>query len=76
MTRYRCIKEFEIPKVGDNGFETGRYLFVEVDSVWVLDEDTNYIGGQNHLERDDLLNEGPSWIEIGDKTLERYFEVG
>ena len=75
MTRYRCIKEFGIPKVDDNGFETGEYLFVEADSVWVLDEKTNYIGGQNHLERDDLLSEGPSWIEIGDKTLERYFEV-
>ena len=47
MTRYRCIKEFEIPKVDDNGFETGEYWFVEADSVWVLDEKTNYIGGQN-----------------------------
>ena len=76
MTRYRCIKEFEILKVDDNGFETGEYLFVEVDSVWVLDEDTNYIGGQNHLECDDLLSEGPSWIEISDEALERYFGVG
>ena len=76
MTKYRCIEEFEIPKVDNNGFETGQYLFVEVDSVWVLDEDTNYIGGQNHLECDDFPMGNLSWIEISDKALERYFEVG
>ena len=50
MTRCRCIEEFEIPKVDGDGFETGQHALVEADSLWILDEKTNYIGGQNHLE--------------------------
>lgn len=76
MTRCRCIEAFEVQKVDENGFETGEYWFVEADSVWVLDEKTNYIGGQNHLERDDFPTGNLLWIEISDKELERYFEVG
>ena len=75
MKKYRCIEEFEIPKVDNNGSETGQYLFVEVDSVWVLDEDTNYIGGQNRLECDDFPTGNLLWIEISDEALGRYFEV-
>lgn len=70
MTRYRCIEEFGIPMVEENGFETGENCFVEEGSTWRLDEETNYIGGQNHLESDGELR----WIEISDETLERCFE--
>ena len=76
MIKYRCIEEFEIPKVDNNGFETGQYFFVEVDSVWSLDRGAYCIYGQNRLENNDILGESPSWIEISDETLERYFEVG
>lgn len=55
MTRCRCIEEFEIPKVDGDGFETGQHALVEADSLWILDEKTNYIGGQNHLECEDFL---------------------
>lgn len=75
MTRYRCIEEFVAHKVDGNGSETGECYLVEADSLWVLDEKTNYGCGQNHLECDDLLSECPSWIEISDEALERYFEV-
>ncbi len=75
MTRCRCIEEFEIPKVDGDGFETGQHALVEADSLWILDEKTNYIGGQNHLECEDFLTGGLSWIEIDDETMERYFEV-
>lgn len=75
MTRYRCIEEFVAHEVDGNGSETGECYLVEADSLWVLDEKTNYGSGQNHLECDDLLSECPSWIEISDEALERYFEV-
>ena len=75
MTRCRCIEGFEVQKVDENGFDTGECYFVEADSLWVLDEKTNYGSGQNHLECDDLLSECPSWIEISDEALERYVEV-
>ena len=76
MTRCRCIEGFEVQKVDENGFDTGECYFVEADSLWNLDRGAYCIYGQNRLENDDILGESPSWIEISDKELERYFEVG
>ncbi len=75
MKKYRCIEEFEVQKVDENGFDTGEWYFVEVDSLWNLDRGAYCIYGQNRLENDAILGESPSWIEISDEALERYFEV-
>lgn len=74
MNIYRCIEEFKVPKVGDDGFDTGEYYFVEVDSLWILEEGISYVGGRNHLKSDDILGASPSWIEISDETLAQCFE--
>lgn len=76
MTRYRCIEEFVAHKVDGNGSETGECYLVEADSLWNLDRGAYCIYGQNRLENDDILGMSPSWIEISDEALERYFEVG
>lgn len=73
MTRYRCIKEFEIAEVNKNGIGTGSYFRVEVDSLRSLKKRSNCIGGQNHLKCEDLLMES-RWIAISDEALARFFE--
>ena len=64
MTKHRCIEEFRVPKVDKNGFDTGESYLVEADSLWILEEGISYIGGQNHLENDDILGMSPSRIEF------------
>lgn len=51
MTRCRCIEEFEVQKVDENGFDTGECYFVEADSLWNLDRGAYCIYGQNRLEK-------------------------
>ena len=48
---------------------TGKYNTIAKDSIWEKIEGANYIGGEVHLESEDL-----SWIEITEDTLEGYFE--
>lgn len=69
MKKYRCIKELVLDVIGINGFETGDYAIVPVGSIWELNNDVNYIGGENHLQ-----SEGLTWIEITNEELKEYFE--
>lgn len=69
MKKYRCIKEIGLNVVDGNGFETGDWSVVPVGSIWELNNDLNYIGGENHLQ-----SEGLTWIEITNKDLEEHFE--
>lgn len=70
MKKYRCIKEFVLDVVGIDGFETGDYGIVPVGSVWELDKDLDYMGGENHLESEEPL----AWIEITNEDLKGHFE--
>lgn len=67
--RYRCIKPFNIEKYDEDCMPTGKYNTIAKDSIWEKIEGANYIGGEVHLESEDL-----SWIEITEDTLEAYFE--
>lgn len=70
---YKCIKEFSLRAVGDDGssIENG-YFDVPEGSIWSIPEDKDYrfIGGEIRLESDDL-----DWIEIDKTTLENNFEA-
>lgn len=69
MKKYRCIKALVLDTVDGDGFETGDYEMVSVGSVWRLNNRLNYMGGENHLEDEDLF-----WIELSDKDLKEHFE--
>ena len=69
MKKYKCIKEFVLNIVGADGFETGESDIVSVGSIWELNNDIDYMGGENHLESEKL-----NWIEISDKDLKEFFE--
>lgn len=69
MKKYKCIKDMVVDIVDGDGFETGDWNIVSVGSIWELNNDINYIGGENHLE-----SEGLDWIEISDKDLKEFFE--
>ena len=72
MNRYRCIEEFEIAEVDENGIGTGSYFRVETDSLWRLEKRIECIGGQNHLKCEDLFMESRR-IAISDEALARFF---
>lgn len=73
--KYRCVKEFGLPKVNDGGIETGDYYFIEVDSTWELNENKHYLSTGCHLERvENVADVIPEWIEISKDTLGQYFE--
>lgn len=55
MKKYRCIKALVLDTVDGDGFETGDYEMVSVGSVWRLNNRLNYMGGENHLESEDLF---------------------
>ena len=67
--KYKCINEFYIEIYDEDWMPTGEYRTIPAGTVWELDESTNNIGGEVHLDNDD---EG--WIEISRDTLEECFE--
>lgn len=67
--KYRCINEFYIEIYDEGWMPTGEYRTISAGTVWELDESTNNIGGDVHLDNDD---EG--WIEISREKLEECFE--
>lgn len=73
MKKYKCIKDMVVDIVDADGFETGDWNIVSVGSIWELNNDINYIGGENHLESIDESTNA-AWIEIDDEDLKGYFE--
>lgn len=69
MKAYKCIKEFGLNVVDMNGFCTNDWNTVPVGSIWELNNDVNYMGGENHLQSEGLI-----WIEIPNEDLKEYFE--
>lgn len=66
--KYKCINDFNIEKYDDEWMPTGEYTVVSSGTIWELDENTNNIGGEVHLDNVKL-----GWIEISIDTLEEYF---
>ncbi len=67
--KYKCINEFYIEIYDEEWMPTEKYRTIPVGTIWELDEYTNNIGGDIHLDNDD---EG--WIEISRDTFEECFE--
>lgn len=67
--KYKCIKDMVVDIVDGDGFETGDWNIVSAGSIWELNNDIDYIGGENHLESEEL-----NWIEISDKCLKEFFK--
>ncbi len=72
MKAYKCIKEFYLEQVDDDGFPIeNEYYDVPEGSIWNTPENKDYrfIGGQIRLESDDL-----GWIEISKETFKNNFK--
>ena len=69
IKKYKCIKDMVVDIVDGDGFGTGDWNIVSVGSIWELNNDIDYMGGENHLESEEL-----NWIEISDKDLKEFFE--
>ena len=67
--KYKCANEFYIEIYDETWMPTGEYKTIPAGTIWELDESTNNIGGEVHLDNDD---EG--WIEISRDTFEECFE--
>lgn len=74
MDKYRCVKEMSIGLVDDDGFSIDGFLYVEVDSVWELD-DTSYrvVGDADSVRLDEV--KGTKWIEISEEMFAKHFEL-
>ena len=72
---YRCIKDFGIPWLGENGENTEIYGYVVCDSLWEV-ENCNTISGAelklNSLDYDEGKTEF-QWIEVPKERLESNF---
>jgi len=66
MLEYKCIKKLVIDELDEfDGVPTGNEFIVEVESVWI-DEEDEFSG---HLS-----NYDGSWLQIDSETLEEHFE--
>lgn len=66
---YRCMHPFNIELYDEAYMPTGGYKPIPEGTIWELDEFTNNIGGEVHLENEEL-----GWIEISQSKLNNYFE--
>lgn len=67
---YECINDFCVEKYDENGFPTEKYITIKKGTKWELNNHTDLIGGENHLDKID----GTEWIEISNDTLRYYFK--
>ncbi|WP_170139272.1 hypothetical protein [Caminicella sporogenes] len=73
----KCIKNFIIPIVNDDGFDTGEYKVVKMGSKWTINDDEGdfrLIGGDIRLVSIDSDTD-LAWIEICKETFEEYFDI-
>ncbi len=68
---YKCIKEFTVPYVDEDGDFTDEMMKIEKGSIWELEENNEGIS-------DIRLSRTPSdggWIEITFERLNKYFKL-
>lgn len=71
--KYKCITEFQIELVDDDGFSTEKYETIQKDSLWIKsDDDYRFIGGEVRLEKEE---DDTIWIEIPESSLKEDFEL-
>ena len=71
--KYKCIKEMCMQKYDEDGFWTNEEGHVPAGSEWCIDETTNILDGEVHLE---CINgcDDFGWIEISNENLKENFE--
>nr|DAE96914.1 MAG TPA: hypothetical protein [Bacteriophage sp.] len=72
MEKYKCIKEFYLPKYDENDSPTDEYGTIHKGSIYEYTE--GYIGESDirlYLEDGD---DDYSYLDISYETLEKYFE--
>ena len=72
MSKYKCICDFSVNKVNEDGFSDGGYEFIEKGEVFEFDTSTyRIVNGEIRLENDN------HWIEIPKDNFKKYFvEIG
>jgi hypothetical protein len=73
--KYKCIKEMLIEKVDGDGFFLEKYGRVKIGSIWEINNSSNIIGGEIHLENCNENGCGFGWIEICKDSLKEYFKL-
>lgn len=68
--KYKCVNSFTVDNCDGDGFLKDGYVEINRGSIWELDEKTNIIGGEVHLENPGTME----WLEIPVEDLEVYFE--
>lgn len=73
--KHICIESFMIEVCDDDGFFTGKENIIKEGTIWEVDKNTNYLGGEVHLERIYKSKKAKSryWIEITKEHFEKYF---
>lgn len=72
MEKYKCIKEFYVPKYDENDSPTDEYISIQEGSIYEYTE--GYIGESDirlYLEDGD---DDCGYLDISYETLEKYFE--
>lgn len=72
MTRYKCIKDFQVGICDGDGFSTGEKITIKVGSTWVDEGEKVISTGEVHLEN---LEGKYGWLEIYKEDLKESFEV-
>ena len=79
--KYKCIYPLCLPKFDDDGFDTDKYGSISIGSIWKINNETNIIGGEVHLDKiseqtNNKTNEQDcfTWIEISKETLSKAFK--
>ena len=72
MQKYKCIKEFYVPKYDENDCPTDEYLTVHKNSVYEYTD--GYVGESDiHLYLEDG-DDDLSYLDITYTTLKNYFK--
>lgn len=74
MKKYECIKELHVDCYDDDGHYEEKESYIEVGSIWVIEEDKfRMIGGEIRLIKE-VENEY-NWLEISRDTLDNHFKL-
>lgn len=72
--KYECIKALRLSLFDEDGFDTDKYGYIRVGSVWETNNKANIIGGEIHLDKISGKSDY-NWIEISEETLKESFRA-
>lgn len=72
MEKYKCIKEFHVPKYDENGSPTDEYITIRKGSVYEYTE--GYIGESDIRLYSEDGDDDCGYLDITYKRLDEHFE--